>query len=62
MNVKLRTFDGDTKFETRKAIINEADIIFTNPDMLHISILPNLSEWRDYLMNLKYVVVDGILY
>ena len=34
-------------------------MIFTNPDTLHITILPNEEKWRSFLKNLKYVVVDG---
>jgi DEAD/DEAH box helicase domain-containing protein len=53
------TFDGDTPFEDRRRIRDEASVIFTNPDMLHVSILPNESHWRTFLKNLKFVVVDG---
>jgi DEAD/DEAH box helicase domain-containing protein len=34
-------------------------VIFTNPDTLHITIMPNEEKWRTFLKNLKYVVVDG---
>ena len=34
-------------------------VIFTNPDTLHITIMPNEEKWRSFLKNLKYVVVDG---
>ncbi|KAB8648499.1 hypothetical protein FH972_026155 [Carpinus fangiana] len=39
---------------------DEARIIFTNPDMLHITILPQEDLWRTFLKNLKYVVVDEL--
>ena len=35
-----------------------ANVILTNPDMLHVGILPNHDRWGDALHNLRYVVVD----
>ncbi|OIW31752.1 P-loop containing nucleoside triphosphate hydrolase protein [Coniochaeta ligniaria NRRL 30616] len=60
--VMVETFDGDTPFQERNTIRDEARIIFTNPDMLHITILPQEERWRSFLKNLKYVVVDEIHY
>ncbi|KAL4931330.1 uncharacterized protein BDV17DRAFT_280236 [Aspergillus undulatus] len=54
------TFDGDTPMANRNLIRDEARIIFTNPDMLHITILPQESSWRSFLQNLKFVVVDEL--
>ena len=56
----VETFDGDTPMEARNVIRDEARIIFTNPDMLHITILPQESSWRTFLKNLKFVVVDEL--
>ncbi|KAJ5215191.1 uncharacterized protein N7498_001598 [Penicillium cinerascens] len=56
----VETFDGDTPFASRNLIRDEARIIFTNPDMLHITILPQENAWRTYLKNLKFVVVDEL--
>lgn len=56
------TFDGDTPWKERNLIRDEARIIFTNPDMLHITILPQEDRWRTFLKNLKYVVVDELHY
>lgn len=56
------TFDGDTPWKERNMIRDEARIIFTNPDMLHITILPQEDRWRTFLKNLKYVVVDELHY
>ncbi|TWU75563.1 hypothetical protein ED733_006305 [Metarhizium rileyi] len=56
------TFDGDTPMGERTAIREEARIIFTNPDMLHVTILPQEERWRSFLKNLKYVVVDELHY
>ncbi|KAI8372767.1 P-loop containing nucleoside triphosphate hydrolase protein [Radiomyces spectabilis] len=59
-DIMIRTFDGDTPTEQRADIRDNAHVIFSNPDMLHHSILPNASRWRWFLQSLKYVVVDEI--
>ncbi|KAI0203981.1 hypothetical protein F4808DRAFT_394877 [Astrocystis sublimbata] len=61
-NVLVETFDGDTPMHMRNEIRDEARIIFTNPDMLHITILPQEDRWRTFLKNLRYVVVDELHY
>ncbi|KAK0718171.1 hypothetical protein B0T26DRAFT_646145 [Lasiosphaeria miniovina] len=58
----VETFDGDTPMSDRNTIRDEARIIFTNPDMLHITVLPQEVRWRSFLKNLKYVVVDELHY
>ena len=58
--VLVETFDGDTPMKDRNTIRDEGRIIFTNPDMLHITILPQESGWRTFLKNLKFVVVDEL--
>ncbi|HEX4804690.1 MAG TPA: DEAD/DEAH box helicase, partial [Conexibacter sp.] len=35
-----------------------ANVVLTNPDMLHVGILPNHRAWGDFLSNLAVVVVD----
>jgi len=52
------TFDGDTPQAERPEIRKRARIILTNPDMLHIGILPNHQSWSGLLRHLRYVVVD----
>lgn len=52
------TFDGDTPQAERPEIRKRARIILTNPDMLHIGILPNHQSWSRLLRHLRYVVVD----
>ncbi len=52
------TFDGDTPPPERREIKKRAKIVLTNPDMLHIGILPNHGSWSRLFRNLKYVVVD----
>jgi len=55
---EFATFDGDTPQAERAGIRKRARIILTNPDMLHIGILPNHQSWSRLLRHLKYVVVD----
>ena len=59
-NVVAETFDGDTPMVDRNGIREDGRIIFTNPDMLHITILPQEGKWRTFLQNLKLVVVDEL--
>ncbi|HUV75232.1 MAG TPA: DEAD/DEAH box helicase [Dehalococcoidales bacterium] len=55
---ELATFDGDTPQAERAGIRKRARVILTNPDMLHIGILPNHQSWSRFLRHLRYVVVD----
>jgi len=56
--VRPAIYDGDTKREERLAIRRRANLLLTNPDMLHIGILPNHQRWGDFFANLAVVVVD----
>ena len=51
-------YDGDTPTEQRWQIRKWSNAILTNPDMVHIGLLPNHERWGDVLSNLRYVVVD----
>jgi DEAD/DEAH box helicase domain-containing protein len=51
-------YDGDTPREERPAIRRRGNLVLTNPDMLHVGILPNHKSWGDFLANLGWVVVD----
>ncbi len=51
-------YDGDTEVERRGQIRRTANAILTNPDMLHVGILPNHDRWGDVLHNLRFVIVD----
>jgi DEAD/DEAH box helicase domain-containing protein len=56
--VKPAIYDGDTPTEQRWQVRKWANLILTNPDMLHIGVLPHHDRWGDVLSNLRYVVVD----
>lgn len=51
-------YDGDTPREERPEIRRKSNLILTNPDMLHVAVLPNHKSWGDFLANLEWVVVD----
>ncbi|MFC1901780.1 DEAD/DEAH box helicase [Chloroflexota bacterium] len=55
---ELATFDGDTPRTERADIKKHGRIILTNPDMLHVGILPNHQSWEGWLRHLRYVVLD----
>jgi DEAD/DEAH box helicase domain-containing protein len=54
------TYDGDTDPDTRAWVRRHANVVLTNPDMLHAGILPNHGRWQTFLMRLKYVVLDEL--
>ena len=58
--IQVHPYDGDTPKSTRKSIRNKAQILLSNPDMLHTSILPGHPQWRSFFRNLRWVVVDEI--
>src|SRR4051812_42758071 len=56
--VRPAIYDGDTPRQERLAIRRRSNLVLTNPDMLHVGILPNHTMWGDFLANLAVVVVD----
>jgi len=54
----IATFDGDTPQEKRAEIKRRGKLVLTNPDMLHLGILPNHQSWARFLKGLRYVVID----
>jgi DEAD/DEAH box helicase domain-containing protein len=56
--VRAAIYDGDTPAERRPQIRKWANVVLTNPDMLHVGVLPRHDLWADVLHNLRYVVVD----
>jgi len=53
-------YDGDTPEDDRAWARRHANVVFTNPDMLHVGILPAHERWRDFLARLRWVVVDEL--
>jgi DEAD/DEAH box helicase domain-containing protein len=56
--VRPAIYDGDTPREARAQIRKSANVVLTNPDMLHVGILPNHAAWADLFANLAVVVID----
>jgi DEAD/DEAH box helicase domain-containing protein len=56
--IRPAIYDGDTPRAERAAIRKRSNLILTNPDMLHVGILPNHPAWDGLLSNLAFVVVD----
>ena len=56
--VRPAIYDGDTPRHERSAIRKRSNLIITNPDMLHVGILPHHTAWGDLFANLAFVVVD----
>jgi len=56
--IRAAIYDGDTEQERRWQIRKWANLILTNPDMLHVGVLPHHDRWGDVLSNLRFVVVD----
>ena len=61
-NLCAFTYDGDTPQDARRAIRQRANIVLTNPDMLHTGILPHHTKWAKLFENLRYIVVDELHY
>jgi len=51
-------YDGDTPQDQRKALRHRANMVLTNPDMLHAGILPHHELWSQFFSKLQYVVID----
>jgi DEAD/DEAH box helicase domain-containing protein len=54
------TYDGDTPRERRRHIKRDAQVVLTNPDMLHVGILPYHHTWSDFFRHLQFVVLDEV--
>jgi len=55
-------YDGDSATEVRRFARERSRWIFSNPDMIHLSLLRNHSRWAVFLRNLRYIVVDECHY
>ncbi|MDH3217532.1 MAG: DEAD/DEAH box helicase, partial [Candidatus Krumholzibacteria bacterium] len=58
--LRTGTYDGDTPPATRRKLKNEANVLLTNPDMLHSGIMPNHGTWAHFFGRLRFVVIDEI--
>jgi DEAD/DEAH box helicase domain-containing protein len=56
--LRAAAFDGDTVWEERDWVRAHSRWVFSNPDMLHRTILPRHAKWASFLRRLRYVVID----
>jgi DEAD/DEAH box helicase domain-containing protein len=54
------TYDGDTGPEERTWVRRNANVVLSNPEMLHCGVLPHHARWSTFLMRLRYVVLDEL--
>jgi DEAD/DEAH box helicase domain-containing protein len=59
-DMRMFTYDGDTPQDARRAVRSRANLVLTNPDMLHSGILPHHTKWVNLFQNLRYVVIDEL--
>ncbi|XP_010546214.1 PREDICTED: uncharacterized protein LOC104818356 isoform X2 [Tarenaya hassleriana] len=57
-SINVGVYDGDTPMKDRTRLKNNARLLITNPDMLHMSILPFHGQFNRILSNIRYVVID----
>lgn len=57
-NLRQAIYDGDTPREDRPGIRKRCNLVLTNPDMLHVGVLPHHKGWGEFMAGLRYVVVD----
>ncbi|MHB0956610.1 MAG: DEAD/DEAH box helicase [Pirellulaceae bacterium] len=58
--IRSGVYDGDTPTSQRRRIKAEANLVLSNPDMLHASILPYHPKWSRFFSELKFVVLDEV--
>lgn len=57
----VAVYDGDTTpYQRKKLRQNPPNVLITNPEMLHLAILPHHETWSTFLAGLTHVVVDEV--
>ena len=59
-HIRAGVYDADTPRGERRRLRGEARLLFSNPDLLHLGILPYHLHWAGFFANLRYVVIDEI--
>ena len=54
------TYDGDSSPEQRTWVRSTANVVLTNPEMVHAAILPGHARWSTFLSRLDHVVIDEL--
>jgi len=60
LDLRFGIYDGDTPSAERRRLRQEAQILLSNPDMLHVGILPQHFRWTSFFKNLRYIVLDDM--
>jgi DEAD/DEAH box helicase domain-containing protein len=61
-DVAPTAYDGDSPAEVRRFARERSRWIFSNPDMVHLGLLPNHARWAVFLRGLRFVVIDECHY
>lgn len=56
--ISVIEISGDSGHTERSEAQANAQILLTNPDLLHCSILPQHLQWSRFISGLRYVVID----
>ncbi len=59
-DIRAYTYDGDTPSDARRAIRRRANVVLSNPDMLHTGVLPHHTRWARFFEHLGYIVIDEL--
>ena len=54
------TYDGDCSQEERTWVRANANVVLSNPEMLHVGLLPHHAKWATFFLRLRYVVIDEL--
>ena len=59
-NVVAGTYDGDSTPEQKTWVRSTANVVLSNPEMLHAAMLPGHQRWAKFLGHLEHVVIDEL--
>jgi DEAD/DEAH box helicase domain-containing protein len=61
IKASAKVYDGDTSQYHRKKIRdNPPNVIITNPEMLHLSLLPYHDRWATFFSGIEFIIVDEV--
>ena len=56
--IRAAVYDGDTPSSERQWVRRNANLVITNPDMLHYGLLPQHDRWATFFKHLSVIAVD----
>jgi len=60
-SASAKIYDGDTtQYQRKKIRDNPPNILITNPEMLHLSLLPFHDRWATFFSGLEFIIVDEV--